>query len=47
MAEVPKNQSKEVKVRKQYIGKGTHFFQNQSGQFLIEDNELNIEIPFL
>ncbi|MBC7748852.1 MAG: rhodanese-related sulfurtransferase, partial [Methylotenera sp.] len=34
---------KEVKVKKQYIGKGTHFFPKPSiGQFLIEQNEIKI-----
>lgn len=34
---------KEVKVKKQYIGKGTHFFPKPSiGQFLIEENEIKI-----
>jgi UPF0176 protein len=42
--EVPKmTAKKEVKVKKQYIGKGTHFFPKPSvGQFLIEENELKI-----
>jgi UPF0176 protein len=44
VAETPKIATKkEVKVKKQYIGKGTHFFPKPSvGQFLIEDNELHI-----
>ncbi|TRX00337.1 oxygen-dependent tRNA uridine(34) hydroxylase TrhO [Flavobacterium gawalongense] len=34
---------KEPKVKKVYIGKGTHFFPKPSiGQFLIEDNEIKI-----
>ncbi|UQD55652.1 rhodanese-related sulfurtransferase [Flavobacterium sp. K5-23] len=34
---------KEPKIKKQYLGKGTHFFPKPSvGQFLIEENELNI-----
>ena len=34
---------KEPKVKKIYIGKGTHFFPNPSiGQFLIEENEIKI-----
>lgn len=34
---------KEVKIKKQYIGKGTHFFPKPSiGQFLIEENEIKI-----
>ncbi|MCV9927917.1 rhodanese-related sulfurtransferase [Flavobacterium sp. LS1R49] len=34
---------KEPKVKKQYIGKGTHFFPKPSiGQFLIEENEIKI-----
>lgn len=34
---------KAPKIKKQYIGKGTHFFPKPSvGQFLIEENELNI-----
>jgi UPF0176 protein len=42
--EAPKmTAKKEVKVKKQYIGKGTHFFPKPSvGQFLIEENELKI-----
>jgi UPF0176 protein len=44
VAEAPKVVAKkEVKVKKQYIGKGTHFFPKPSvGQFLIEENELNV-----
>jgi UPF0176 protein len=35
--------TKEVKIKKQYIGKGTHFFPKPSvGQFLIEENELHV-----
>ncbi len=35
--------AKVVKVRKTYIGKGIHFYPKASiGQFLIEENELNI-----
>ncbi|WP_394774567.1 rhodanese-related sulfurtransferase [Flavobacterium sp.] len=34
---------KEVKIKKQYIGKGTHFFPKPSiGQFLIEENEIKV-----
>ncbi|TDE04427.1 rhodanese-related sulfurtransferase [Flavobacterium sandaracinum] len=34
---------KEIKIKKQYIGKGTHFFPKPSiGQFLIEENEIKI-----
>ena len=34
---------KEVKTKKQYIGRGTHFFPKPSiGQFLIEENEIKI-----
>ena len=34
---------KEPKIKKQYIGKGTHFFPKPSiAQFLIEENEINI-----
>jgi UPF0176 protein len=44
VAEGPKKAAiKEVKVKKQYIGKGTHFFPKPSvGQFLVEENELKI-----
>ncbi|MES2240817.1 MAG: rhodanese-related sulfurtransferase [Bacteroidota bacterium] len=34
---------KEVKIKKEYLGKGTHFFPKPSiAQFLIEENELKI-----
>ena len=34
---------KELKVKKQYIGKGTHFYPKANiGQFLIEENEIKI-----
>jgi UPF0176 protein len=34
---------KEPKIKKQYLGKGTHFFPKPSvGQFLIEENELKV-----
>lgn len=34
---------KQPKIKKQYIGKGTHFFPKPSiGQFLIEENEIKI-----
>ena len=34
---------KEVKIKKQYLGKGTHFFPKPSiAQFLIEENEMNV-----
>jgi UPF0176 protein len=34
---------KEPKIKKQYIGKGTHFFPKPSiAQFLIEENEINV-----
>jgi UPF0176 protein len=34
---------KEPKIKKQYVGKGTHFYPKPSiGQFLIEENEINI-----
>ncbi|MBS7232884.1 rhodanese-related sulfurtransferase [Flavobacterium psychroterrae] len=34
---------KEAKIKKQYIGKGTHFFPKPSiGQFLIEENEIKV-----
>jgi UPF0176 protein len=34
---------KPVKIKKQYIGKGTHFFPKPSiAQFLIEENEIKI-----
>jgi UPF0176 protein len=34
---------KEVKIKKIYIGKGTHFFPKPSvGEFLIEENEIKI-----
>ncbi|MFH7016089.1 rhodanese-related sulfurtransferase [Flavobacterium sp. FlaQc-47] len=34
---------KEPKIKKQYIGKGTHFFPKPSiGQFLIEENEIKV-----
>jgi UPF0176 protein len=44
VAEGPKKPIiKEVKVKKQYIGRGTHFFPKPSvGQFLIEENELKL-----
>jgi UPF0176 protein len=44
VAETPKAVAKkEVKIKKQYIGKGTHFFPKPSvGQFLIEENELKV-----
>lgn len=44
VAEKPKTSvKKEQKVKKIYIGKGTHFFPKPSiGQFLIEDNEIKI-----
>jgi len=38
-----KNYLKESKIKKIYIGKGTHFFPKPSiGQFLIEENEIKI-----
>ena len=34
---------KETKIKKQYLGKGTHFFPKTSiAQFLIEENEIKI-----
>ncbi|MCG9791961.1 oxygen-dependent tRNA uridine(34) hydroxylase TrhO [Flavobacterium algicola] len=34
---------KEPKIKKQYIGRGTHFFPKPSvGQFTIEENEINV-----
>lgn len=44
VAEKPKTVvKKEPKVKKVYIGKGTHFFPKPSiGQFLIEENEIKI-----
>ena len=44
VADKPKTAlKKEQKVKKQYIGKGTHFFPKPSiGQFLIEENEIKI-----
>ncbi|WP_426062548.1 rhodanese-related sulfurtransferase [Flavobacterium sp. DSP2-3-1] len=44
VADKPKTAlKKEQKVKKQYIGKGTHFFPKASiGQFLIEENEIKI-----
>ena len=44
VAEKPKTVvKKEPKVKKVYIGKGTHFFPKASiGQFLIEENEIKI-----
>ena len=34
---------KEPKIKKQYIGRGTHFYPKPSiGQFTIEENEINI-----
>ncbi|PKH66835.1 hypothetical protein CXF59_13035 [Flavobacterium sp. ALD4] len=34
---------KEMKIKKQYVGKGTHFYPKPSiGQFLIEENEIHI-----
>ncbi|SFE50196.1 oxygen-dependent tRNA uridine(34) hydroxylase TrhO [Flavobacterium xueshanense] len=44
VAEKPKTAvKKEPKIKKMYIGKGTHFFPKPSiGQFLIEENEIKI-----
>jgi UPF0176 protein len=44
VAEEPKpGAKKELKVKKQYIGKGTHFYTKANiGQFLIEENEIKI-----
>jgi UPF0176 protein len=44
VAEKPKTAvKKEQKIKKIYIGKGTHFFPKPSiGQFLIEENEIKI-----
>jgi UPF0176 protein len=44
VAEEPKPaKKKEQKVKKQYIGKGTHFYPKANiGQFLIEENEIKI-----
>jgi UPF0176 protein len=44
VAEEPKPATKkEPKVKKQYIGKGTHFYPKANiGQFLIEENEIKI-----
>jgi UPF0176 protein len=44
VAEQPKSViKKEVKIKKQFIGSGTHFFPKPSvAQFLIEENEINI-----
>jgi UPF0176 protein len=34
---------KEMKIKKQYVGKGTHFYPKPSiGQFVIEENEIHI-----
>lgn len=34
---------KEIKIKKQYVGKGTHFFPKPSvGEFLIEEGEINV-----
>nr|WP_315197656.1 rhodanese-related sulfurtransferase [uncultured Flavobacterium sp.] len=34
---------KPIKIKKQYVGKGTHFFPKPSvAQFLIEENEINV-----
>jgi len=39
---------KEVKIKKQYIGKGTHFFPKSSiAQFLIEEKEINVDNKIL
>ena len=39
---LPKKEVK-IKIKKQYIGKGTHFFPKPSiAQFLIEENEINV-----
>ncbi|MBC7439936.1 MAG: sulfurtransferase, partial [Flavobacterium sp.] len=41
--EVPKPKIKISKTKKIFIGKGTHFFPKSNvGQFLIEEDELNI-----
>lgn len=44
VAEKPKKEvQKESKIKKQYIGKGTHFFPKANiAQFLIEENEIKI-----
>jgi UPF0176 protein len=44
VAEKPKTVSKkEAKIKKIYVGKGTHFFPKPSiGQFLIEENEIKV-----
>jgi UPF0176 protein len=44
VAEQPKPAAKnEPKIKKQYIGKGTHFYPKASiAQFLIEENEIKI-----
>jgi UPF0176 protein len=44
VAEQPKVAvNKEPKIKKQYIGKGTHYFPKPSiAQFLIEENEINV-----
>ena len=44
VAEQPKTViKKEPKIKKQYIGKGTHYFPKPSiAQFLIEENEINV-----
>jgi UPF0176 protein len=44
VAELPKTVvKKEPKIKKQYIGKGTHYFPKPSiAQFLIEENEINV-----
>jgi UPF0176 protein len=44
IAEEPKPEvKKEPKIKKIYIGKGTHFFPKATiGQFLIEENEINL-----
>ena len=43
MPKMPDSKIKIPKTRKIYLGKGTHFFPKSNvGQFLIEENELNI-----
>jgi len=44
IADEPKPEAKkELKIKKIYIGKGTHFFPKPSiAQFLIEENEINV-----
>jgi UPF0176 protein len=44
VSEEPKSEvKKEPKIKKQYIGKGTHFFPKPSiAQFLIEENEIKV-----